>query len=91
MGVRESLRKWFGSPGLSEADLDRIVEAGLVPLAASQLIVDRLDEEEGIPAVAHEDWIVGRTPRARPTARIMVRLGDLDRARPIVDELSKGW
>ncbi len=90
MGVRAWIREWFGSPDLTEADLDRVVEAGLVPLAASQIIVDRLDEE-GVRAVAHEDWIVGRTPRARPTARIMVRLGDLDRARPIVDELSKGW
>ncbi len=90
MGIRQRLRAWFGTPELTEADLDRVVEAGLVPLASSQIIVDRL-EEEGIRSVAHEDWIVGRTPRARPTARIMVRLGDLDRARPIVDELSKGW
>ncbi len=86
--------KWFlsklGDNDTVVGDPDRIVEGGLVALAVSQIVVMRL-AEEGIDATAQEERHFGRMVRIKPMARILVRLGDLDRARPIIEDVSAGW
>jgi hypothetical protein len=88
------LAQWFlsklGDDETRIGDPDQVVEAGLVALAVSQIVVMRLGEE-GIDATAQEERHFGRMVRIKPMARILVRLGDLDRARPIIDEVSDGW
>jgi hypothetical protein len=91
VGIREWLVGRLGGDDVV-GDPAQLVEVGLVALAVSEIVLLRL-AEEGIDAVAHEQAWYGSPFRfqTRPMARVMVRLADLERARPIVDEVSTGW
>jgi len=89
--LKDRLSRWLGGNELV-GDADELVEAALVALMGSEIIVSKLDVAD-IPATAIQEHGAFYLPSdsMRPMARIFVRRGDLERAMPIINEVSIGW
>jgi hypothetical protein len=85
-----SLRNWFWNllnhGEAPQLDPDEVVEAAYVTLPAAAIVIVRL-REAGIPSSSVETR-QGAAFRGTPMAQIFCRRGDLQRAQPIIDDVT---
>lgn len=83
MGIGQKFQKLFSGGPQPEGDPGAMVEAGVVPLAAGPMEVERL-RDAGIEAVGIES--IDPVTEVRSHMRVMVRQADLPVARRVLDE-----
>ena len=85
MGLRDRILRLLG--GDEVVDPDAVIEAGLVELWESGLIIDAL-AREGIDATAIEDLSARYSlERVRAMARIMVKASEVRRAHDVIEQV----
>jgi hypothetical protein len=85
MGLRDRILRRLG--GDEVVDPDAVIEAGLVELWESGLIIDALARED-IEATSIEDLSARYSlERVRAMARIMVKASDARRAQTIIEQV----